>query len=138
MDILLSIRPNYAELILSGEKKFEFRRRIFKNSDIETVYLYSNSEVRKITGGFEVGEIHAGTPHDLWKRCSAQGGVDKEFFFQYFVNCDLGYAIEIADVKFVTPHLDPYEEFDAFTPPQSFYYLSEKQSTYISSRLLQT
>ena len=30
MKILLSIKPEFAEKIFSGSKKYEFRRRIFK------------------------------------------------------------------------------------------------------------
>ncbi len=32
---LLSVKPEYAEKILSGEKIYEFRRRIFKRKDVD-------------------------------------------------------------------------------------------------------
>jgi len=39
MKILLSIKPEYAEKIFAGTKKYEFRRSIFKNPDVKTVPL---------------------------------------------------------------------------------------------------
>ena len=38
MNVLLSVKPKYAEKIVEGEKKYEFRRAIFKKQDIEKVY----------------------------------------------------------------------------------------------------
>ena len=36
MKIVLSIKPEYAEKIFSGSKKYEFRRMIFKAPDVKT------------------------------------------------------------------------------------------------------
>ena len=35
MDVLLSIKPKYVDAILKGEKKYEFRKIIFKNKNIK-------------------------------------------------------------------------------------------------------
>jgi len=45
-DVLLSVKPEYAEKILDGKKKYEFRRAIFKRNDIEKIYIYSSSPIR--------------------------------------------------------------------------------------------
>jgi predicted transcriptional regulator len=37
MKVVLSIKPGFAEKIFSGEKKFEFRRAIFKDRSVKTV-----------------------------------------------------------------------------------------------------
>ncbi len=52
--VLLSLKPQFAAAILSGEKKFEFRRDVFSRSDVTTVVLYASSPVCKV-----VGEIFA-------------------------------------------------------------------------------
>ncbi|MBI6731014.1 ASCH domain-containing protein, partial [Pseudomonas amygdali] len=41
MKVLLSIKPEYAEKILQGEKRFEFRKSVFKNPDVRTVVIYA-------------------------------------------------------------------------------------------------
>ncbi len=72
MNVLLSIRPKYAEAIFSGLKRYEFRRTIFRRKDAERVYVYSNSSVGKIVGSFEIEEILKGTPEEIWTRCHRQ------------------------------------------------------------------
>ena len=39
MKAILSIRPEYVDRILSGEKKYEFRKRIFKREDVDTIVI---------------------------------------------------------------------------------------------------
>jgi len=48
MNVLLSVKPKYAEEIISGRKKYEFRKSIFKREDIKKMYIYSSSPVKKI------------------------------------------------------------------------------------------
>ena len=47
MAILMSIKPEYANKIFSGIKRYEFRKRIPKQP-YERVYVYSSSPVKKI------------------------------------------------------------------------------------------
>lgn len=124
MNVLLSIEPKYAEAVFSGIKKYEFRRTIFKRRDIDRVYLYSNSTVRKIVGSFEVGIILDGTPQEIWKKCHKYGGISEEDFLKYFAGARKAFAIEIKNAQRFSEPIDPYSTFVKFTPPQSFYYLT--------------
>lgn len=45
MKVLLSIKPEFAEKIFSGEKKFEFRRSIFKDKTVKTVLVYASASL---------------------------------------------------------------------------------------------
>ncbi len=62
MKVLLSIKPEFANKIFNGSKKFEFRRAIFKNPDIRKIVVYASSPVQKVIGEFEIEHIHR---HDL-------------------------------------------------------------------------
>ncbi len=124
MNVLLSIKPKYADAIFSGTKKYEFRRTIFKRKDIEKVYVYSNSTVKKIVGSFEIEDIIKGTPSQIWDKCNKYGGILKEGFFEYFHGSDTAFGIKIKDATAFDPPLDPNSVVENFTPPQSFYYLS--------------
>jgi hypothetical protein len=53
---VLSIKPEYAEAIFSGKKRFEFRRAIFKH-DIKVVVVYITSPVGQVAGEFKVDDI---------------------------------------------------------------------------------
>lgn len=52
MNIILSIKPKWAELIYSGKKTIEWRKSFPTRENIECVYLYETAPVKKITGFF--------------------------------------------------------------------------------------
>ncbi len=124
MNVILSIKPKFAEAILSGEKKFEFRKIRFKE-DVQTVYIYCSSPVKKITGSFTYKNIVKDTPEKLWEKFGDDGNIDKDDFFKYFKNKKTGYSICIDSINKFPYCLDPYEIFQDFTPPQSFRYCDE-------------
>jgi predicted transcriptional regulator len=127
MNVLLSIKPKYAELIKSGLKKYEFRRKIFKKAGGCKVFIYSTSPVKKITGVFDASVIHQGSPCKIWDMFGVYSGTSEEEFFQYFRACEIAYAIEIRNlVIFEKPH-DPSNYFLEFTPPQSYRYFNPQQ-----------
>lgn len=126
MNVLLSINPPYADAILTGVKKYEFRRTIFKRKDIDRIYIYSNSTVKKIVGSFEIEKIFEGTPQEIWEKCNKHGGISKEDFFKYFEGTQKAYGIKIKNVDHFQEPLDPYTTIDNFIPPQSFYYIQSE------------
>ncbi len=123
MNVLLSVKPEYANKIVEGNKKYEFRRSILKRNDIEKVYIYSTSPIRKIIAVFEIEQILKDSPERIWKLCQKYGGISKEDFFAYFKNSDSAYAIKICNVVSFQEPIDPYNIIEDFKPPQSFYYL---------------
>jgi len=57
MTVLLSIKPEFADKIFDGTKKYEFRRRIFKKEGVKKVIVYVTSPVQKIIGEFLIESI---------------------------------------------------------------------------------
>ena len=47
MDVLISIKPKYVKKIISKEKKYEFRKNIFKKN-VDTIIIYTTSPEKKI------------------------------------------------------------------------------------------
>lgn len=123
MNVLLSIKPKYAEKIVKGKKKYEFRRAIFKRDDIERVYIYSSSPVCKIIASFRIEQILEDSPEKIWKLCQKYAGISKKDFFAYFTNSDVAFAIKICDVDGFQEPINPYNINKDFKPPQSFYYV---------------
>lgn len=123
MNVLLSIKPKYAEKIVKGTKRYEFRRSIFKRNDIEKVYIYSSSPVSKIIASFEIEDILIDSPEQIWKSCQKYAGIAKNDFLAYFNNSDVAYAIKICEVNSFQEPLDPFNIIEDFKPPQSFYYV---------------
>lgn len=130
MKVLLSIKPEFASRIFDGSKKFEYRRTIFKNREIEAVVVYASDPIRQVIGEFEIGEILHENPDELWEQTSNHAGITKQRFMEYFVNHSKGYAIGIKKVrKYATPL--PLSEFMVSTPPQSFQYLDIGDNSYL-------
>lgn len=125
MNVLLSIRPRYVEEIMNGNKKYEFRKSIFRCRDLEVVYIYATSPMKKIVGAFKISDIIEDHPVVLWKKFKEFSGIDKESFFNYFGAKKRGFAIEIGKVGIFEDPIDPFREFSDFKQPQSFYYIDE-------------
>jgi len=123
MDVLLSVRPHFAELILDGTKKYEYRKTIFSRADVQKVILYASSPVKKIVGEFQIAEIIQDKPEALWLRTCIAAGVHRDFFFQYFNGKDNAYAINIKHSKKYEAPVNPWDILPDFTPPQSFKYI---------------
>jgi len=123
MNVLLSVKPKYANEIVSGRKKYEFRKSIFKRENIEKMYIYSSSPVKKIIAIVDIDGILSDSPQKLWEKCHDDAGISEPEFFNYFKNSDVGYAIKISNVQEFSIPIDPYHLYEDFRPPQSFYYI---------------
>lgn len=125
MKILLSIKPEYVNRIFNGEKKFEYRRNIFKNKYVDTVVVYATKPIGMVVGEFKIGDILVDSPELLWNKTKDVAGIDEEAYRCYFKNKDKGFAIEISSVlrydqAICLSELNPKIK----TAPQSFIYLN--------------
>jgi predicted transcriptional regulator len=116
-DVLMSIRPEYAEAIFSGAKTFELRRRRPSFAPGSRVVVYSSSPDQRLLGTFEAGDIHEQNPSKLWKIVSQAAGISRKDFDAYFVGCEVGYAIQVRSPT----RLDPKPL--KIRPPQSYLFL---------------
>lgn len=121
MNVLLSIKPKYANAILAGIKLVEFRKIAFKQK-IERVYIYSSAPEQKIIGYFTIENIVSDTPERLWRKFNRVGSITHEDFFEYYANKEVGYSIKIKSVNRFKKSIDPKQIFDNFVPPQSYMY----------------
>lgn len=124
MKVLLSIKPQFVEEIFNGSKKFEYRKSIFKRSNIKSIVVYSTMPVGKIIGEFVIEEILEEHPKSLWVKTKKYSGISEEFYNNYFMGRDKGYAIKIKSLHKYNEPRCPHEMYDDFTAPQSFKYVS--------------
>ena len=126
MNVLLSIKPKYVKAILNGTKKYEFRKSAFRRKeDVEMVYVYATSPVKKIVGAFTIETIVEDHPTKLWAEFKELSGIDEEKFFRYFRGHKKGFAIGIGNVEVFDGPIDPKSYNPGFVPPQSFRYMDE-------------
>lgn len=129
MHALLAIKPEFAEKILDGEKKYEFRRTSFQDSrDVELVFLYASSPVKQIVGFFTTDRVVEASPKELWEMYGEKSGIDtRKRFMDYFEGADTGFAIHIDQKHRFSKAIDPSDIFEEYSPPMSFHYLNNDQ-----------
>ena len=122
MKVLLSIKPEFANRIFDGSKKYEFRKAIFKNPNIKTVVVYASSPMQKVIGEFDIDIILSDAPVDLWEQTQKSSGISEDFFFNYFLNKKIGFAIKVKSTRLYKEPLCLRRNYYV-KPPQSFCYL---------------
>lgn len=121
--VLLSIKPEFAKKIFQGVKKYEFRKALFKNRNVNKVVVYASAPISKVIGEFEIDDIIMLEKELLWKMTKEYSGIPKDYFDEYFEGRSVGYAIKIRKSKLYCMPLDLYKHFSVKYPPQSFMYL---------------
>ena len=115
---------DFEEEIIEGRKKFEYRKKLFKRSDISSIVVYATKPYGKVVGEFEIETILEENIDKLWSDTKHLSGISEEFFYEYFKDRDSGFAIQIKKFKEYKKHLE-LSEFDSTikTAPQSFCYI---------------
>lgn len=122
--LLLSINPEYVERILQGSKKYEYRKRLAKES-VDKIYIYSTFPVMKVVGTVEVLDRLEYSPSALWEKTKASAGISRAKYRKYFQNCKSAFAYKLGEVTvFETPR--DLSDFGITAAPQSFVYIDEK------------
>ncbi|EDU3846312.1 ASCH domain-containing protein [Salmonella enterica subsp. enterica serovar Essen] len=123
MKVLLSIKPEFAESILEGEKRFEFRKTIFRNKEVKTVVIYATMPVGKVIGEFDIAEIISSEPSELWNSTKKYAGITRCFFDAYFSEKSRAFAIAVKNPKRYEKPISLSELLPGAVPPQSFRYI---------------
>ena len=135
--LMLSIKPKYAAMILSGEKKVELRRVRTRLKHGDLVLVYVSSPIKALVATFQVdnivqSEIKA-IPKDLndfWTRIENIAGISCNEYKTYYNNASTIVAIFIKNLKELN---DPIEletlraTIPRFQPPQSYRYLKHSE-----------
>lgn len=120
--VVMSVHPRYAEAIMDGRKKVEFRKRPLA-SDVSVVWVYATAPVQLIIGCFEVDATVTGPPRDLWRQFASVGAIDRADFDRYYAGSSVGSGIRIGDVVRLEVPLPIQELLPSGVPPQSFAYV---------------
>ncbi|MDX7997789.1 hypothetical protein FE394_00890 [Xenorhabdus sp. Reich] len=127
--IVLSLHDNAWKKVLSGEKKYEFRRRFRRKNTFAFVYV--TTPVKAIKGAMLLGEPIPGTARyiaDIAEKAIPGNG---QSVFDYFEEKDFGLAIPIIKV-IETPKisLDYLREKYNFVAPQFYLKLDGNKPLY--------
>lgn len=119
--ILISIKKEYVDRIISGEKKYEFRTRIAKNN-ISKLIIYCTLPTKKVVAEAEIIDIIEMSKEDLWNHTKEHAGIDEAAFMQYFSKNAIAYAYKLGEIT-VYDREKELVEYGIKHAPQSFVYI---------------
>lgn len=120
--ILMPINPEYVSEILSGRKKYEYRKIRAKRKNIDKMIIYSTYPVMKVVAEVDISDIIEAKPEKLWEMTKHASGISKDFYYKYYKNRDTAVAYQLGRIKiYETPK--SLIEIGINYIPQSFVYI---------------
>lgn len=119
---LMAIQPRFAQAILAGSKRVEFRKRRLA-SDIDTVLIYESAPTQRIVGRFTIDHTVVADPAALWRQFGAVGGIPREEFMEYYASHASGVGFVVGDAQRYYRPIALRELSACPAVPQSFAYL---------------
>jgi predicted transcriptional regulator len=129
--LLVSVKPIYAELLLSGNKTVELRRVRPNVGPGCEVLLYASSPTMEMVGTARVKAIDVDDADAIWRRHGPATGVDRETFDAYFEGAEIAVAITLSETRRLrrgVPLAELRRRISGFRPPQSFRYLGSAEA----------
>lgn len=121
--ILLSIKPEYANKIFDGQKRYEYRKRIPKK-EVSKIIVYSSAPEQAVIGEIEVIKTLKMKPTPLWNSTKAYAGISRSKYRKYFSGCTTAYAFVIGSFE-KYPTSKSLADLNIQSAPQSFVYLDD-------------
>lgn len=122
-EVLLAIKSEFAEKILNGEKKYEYRKRLAR-SDSNYLYLCCG---RKIVGKVKVIGTMSGPKERIWEHTADEAGISHEQFLEYFKNVEIAHCYVLGKSERLDMPLAPISLKESVSlkksGPQSFRYI---------------
>jgi predicted transcriptional regulator len=124
-DLVLSIKPEYSNKIVAGEKTVELRRRFPTTLQPGTIVLiYATSPTRALIGLAEIAGVLQGPISVIWKKFASEACIKRTDFDSYFTGAEIGFAIKLRGARPLRRVLELQEFRDRFQfePPQFYLY----------------
>ncbi len=98
-DIVLSIKPEFANKIIRGQKNIEIRRKFSKKWIGAKALIYASSPLKHFVGEAVISEIHQSEPRKIWNTWKNEIGCSWGEYSSYCKGADKIYAILFSDVN---------------------------------------
>ncbi len=127
--VLLSVKPQYAGLLVDGVKTVELRRRFPLDLPKGTKCLvYATSPVCSVIGEVRVASVEKLSISKLWKKNAMNACIGWQHFKEYFMGVEEGCAIyTYAYLRYYQPIKLNKLGKSNLTAPQSYRYLHKKE-----------
>ena len=125
--VLLSIKPQWAEAILNGDKPWEYRKSAPRDiSKPFSAVLYASGE-KLLVGEIVVDKIATDNPGTIIAQTD-NGPHDEMDLWEYFgTEQRRGSALHVAETQRYDNPVEPYELFEDFWAPPNFNYITNDE-----------
>lgn len=125
--IILSVQPQWVELLHQGRKTLEFRRKWPINPTPHKAAIYASSPVCAIVAIAIISKIHVATPEVLMSLSRSRDDAENyEQLASYLFGLSRAAALEICKYQpIANPITLPHLRRLGFRPPQNFTYLDQ-------------
>lgn len=120
-----SIKPEYAQRLVEGVKRFEFRKTSI-NSELTHMIIYATKPVGRIIGVAFILGIDKGSPYSIWEKTKYEAGISRKEFRNYFKGKKFAFMAKVEDVMPLDMAVCPFDVEPNFVIPQSFSYVDMK------------
>jgi predicted transcriptional regulator len=129
--LLLSIRPEFAERILKRTKTVEIRRRFSRRWLGHRINIYASAPVMSLVGEARIAGIVVSKPEEIWSRFENQIGCTRMEFDHYTQGAEELYAMELDEVRAYRDRF-PLAQISSLlrenlVPPQSYFTLEKNK-----------
>ena len=134
---IISLKPRYANLILSGKKSVELRNRIVRLEPGTKIWIYATRPVGRIVAFAKVKAVDYGEPTLIWKQFKKKICIEKTEFNSYTEDRKQVSAVTLTRVRELTDARTEALSLDGirgltgtFHPPQFYAYLRSENELF--------
>lgn len=102
-EILISIRPSFADAIFNGFKTVEIRRKIPAIKLGARLWIYVTKPVGEVRGAARVIDVVEGSPDAVWRACGSRAGLTRSDFRDYLDGSTKAFGLVLREVKVGLP-----------------------------------
>lgn len=104
-NLVMSIKPQFAESIMNGNKKVEIRRVFSKKWQGSRVSLYASAPISSLIGSATILRVTESKPEEIWEHYNVDLGCTRDDFIEYIDTADEVFAIELNDIQPFTANI---------------------------------
>ena len=127
-DILMSIKPPYVDMLISGCKTVEIRKRAVRAPAGARIWIYATSPRRQVVASARLEAVAVEAPDEIWRSFGDRAGIDRREFDAYVGEAEVVAALTLTEITELDAPLCPRGEAPAFRPPQSYAFLHDAGS----------
>src|SRR5260370_14377487 len=129
---LLSIKPVYANQILTGTKTIELRKSSMGLSQGDVALVYSSAPEQRIAFWFRVKTIETLSVEEMWRRHRDRLSIEYGDYAAYFAGARMAVGLHVGEIHSLVPiPLQELEELiPGFVPPQGIISLQDEVGRY--------